>query len=83
MEKEIRIERFEDILTKRPEGMSYEDYRIKRKEQQMKLRGYNIVNTNPLTCKAMPKIHIMGRLEGVVIPSEEWTNSRDYRRVIV
>lgn len=70
----VNVGKFGEILNERPKGMSYEEYRAKRKEQCLKLRGYNITvmdGNKPI------KRHVMGRLEGVLIPSAQWTNSRD------
>ena len=67
----VNIEKFGEILNGRPKKMSYEEYRAKCKEQCLKLRGFN-----------KNGVHIMGRLEGVLIPSSQWTNSRDVVVVI-
>lgn len=75
----VNVGKFGEILNGRPDGMKYEEYRAKRKEQCLKLRGYNITvmeNNKPI------KKHVMGRLEGVLIPSSQWTNSRDVVVVI-
>lgn len=75
----VNVGKFGEILNGRPDGMKYEEYRAKRKEQCLKLRGYNITvmeNNKPI------KKHVIGRLEGVLIPSSRWTNSRDVVVVI-
>lgn len=71
----VEVSKFGEILNERPKGMSYETYRIKRKEQNLKLHGYNVKTE-------MGKVHVTGRLEGVCVPSEKWTNSKDVRLVI-
>lgn len=73
----INVEPFGEILNERPKGMDYETYRKKRREQCLKLRGFNIYN--PATAR---KQHVMGRLEGVLISSIQWTNSRNAKIVI-
>lgn len=75
----VNVGKFGEILNGRPDGMKYEEYRAKRKEQCLKLRGYNIMvmeNNKPIMK------HVIGRLEGVLIPSSQWTNSRDVVVVI-
>lgn len=72
---EVNVGKVGEILNERPEGMSYEDYRVKRKEQTMMLKGYN-------TFVGKERVHVMGRLEGVHIPSGSWTNSKDVKVVI-
>lgn len=71
----VNVGKFGDIITSRPQGMSYEDYRQKRKEQHLKLHGYNTIVGNE-------RVHVMGRLEGIFIPSEKWTNSKEVKVVI-
>lgn len=70
----VNIKEFGEILNERPKGMSYEEYRAKRKKQRLKLRGYNIT---VMDGDKFIKKYVMGRLEGVLIPSAQWTNSRD------
>lgn len=71
----VNVGKFGDIITSRPKGMSYETYRTKRKEMCLKLHGYN-------TMVGDKKVHVLGRLEGIAIPSENWTNSKDVRVII-
>ena len=35
----MKVKRFGEILTKRPEGMKYEVYRMERRSQQQMLKG--------------------------------------------
>lgn len=75
----VDVAPFGEIMNERPEGMSFDEYRKKRKEQCMKLRGYNITVMDG----GMPvKKHVTGRLEGILIPSAQWTNSRNVVVVI-
>lgn len=72
----INVAPFGEILNERPEGMDYETYRQKRKEQCQKLRGFNATIPN------VGIKHVMGRLEGILISSSQWTNSRNVQIVI-
>lgn len=67
---QVRVGKFGEILNARPKGMTFKDYKKARKEQTLRLKGYN-------TIVGKDKVHVMGRLEGILIPSEKWTNSRD------
>lgn len=75
--KTYEVKRVGELLTKRPEGMSYEEYRVKRHEQNRMLRGYTIE-------QGERKVSIPGRLEcAVCIPANEWKNSRVNKVVFV
>lgn len=73
----INVAPFGEILNERPKGMDYETYRQRRKEQCLKLRGFNVPVPN-----SSIKQHVMGRLEGILIPSHQYTNSRNIQIVI-
>lgn len=75
----ITIAKVKNLITARPKEMPFEVYRKLRKEQDMMLHGYNEVHL--VDGKTVRK-HIPGRLEGVLIPSTEWTNSRNVQIVI-
>lgn len=73
----INVAPFGEILNERPKQMDYETYRQRRKEQCLKLRGFNVSVPN-----SNIKKHVMGRLEGILIPSHQYTNSRNIQIVI-
>lgn len=75
----IRIPKVKNLLTARPEGMDFETYKRLRKEQKDMLHGWNqtvMEGGKPV------RYHYPGRLEGVRIPPEQYTNSRDIEIVI-
>ena len=75
----IRIPKVKNLLTARPEGMDFETYKRLRKEQQNMLHGFNqtvMEGGKPV------HYHYPGRLEGVRVPPEKYTNSRDIEIVI-
>ena len=62
----IEVPKVGDLITKRPEGMDFKEYKRKQREQDMYLHG----------CNASGK-HIMGRLEGIFIPAYKYKNRRN------
>lgn len=80
MAKTIRVPKFGEILTKRPENMGFAEYKQKLKEQNRRLKGYNL--TVGIQYGRRQLNHIAGRLEGVLIPAKEWTNSREVQVVV-
>ena len=62
----IEVPKVGDLITKRPEGIDFEEYKRKQREQDMYLHGYNAAGR-----------HIMGRLEGIFIPSYQYKNGRN------
>ena len=77
--KPIVIPKVGNLLTARPEGMDFETYKHLRKEQQRRLHGYNEITG---TGKNLQKRHIMGRLEGILIPASQWVNAQVNQVVI-
>lgn len=77
--KTITIAKVKNLITARPKEMPFEVYRKLRKEQQMMLHGYNVIEMQGST---PVRKHIPGRLEGVQIPASEWTRSRDFQIVL-
>lgn len=79
--KEITIGKVQNLITKRPEGMDYETYRMLRREQDRKLRGWNekVSTEGPFGHRF---IHHTGRLEGTLIPSRDWKNAQAVKIVI-
>ena len=77
----ISIPKVGTLITKRPDKMPYEKYRELLREQKKFLKGYNVVvGTNPA---GKPIIeHIMGRLEGTLIPSHQYKNGRNPQIII-
>lgn len=75
----IRIPKVKNLLTARPEGMDYETYKRLRAEQNKMLHGWN--ETVMDGGKQFVR-HYPGRLAGVCIPPEQYTNSRDFQIVI-
>lgn len=73
MKKNINIDSFGEILNERPKGMSFEDYKVKRKEQTLRMKGF-------WNNASGVRQYVMGRLDGILIPSH--TNSRDFNVVI-
>lgn len=70
---QIKIPRVKILLNERPKGMSYTEYRERLKAQKKFLHGYKDPETGA---------HMMGRLEGVLIPSSKYKNSAEPRVVI-
>ena len=68
----IEVPKVGDLITKRPEGMDFEEYKRKLREQDMYLHGYS--ETSIETGK---KIHVMGRLNGIFIPSHQYKNGKN------
>lgn len=68
----IEVPKVGDLITKRPEGMDFEEYKRKLREQDMYLHGYSETST-----ETGRKIHIMGRLDGKLIPSHQYKNGRN------
>ena len=71
----IEVPKVGDLITKRPEGMNFEEYKRKQREQDMYLHGYSetFIGADGRT----ERRHIMGRLEGVLIPSHQYKNGRN------
>ena len=59
----IEVPKVGDLITKRPEGMDFKEYKRKQREQDFYLHGGNVAGQ-----------HIMGRLEGIFIPSYQYKN---------
>ena len=62
----IEVPKVGDLITKRPEGMDFAEYKRKQREQDLYLHGGNVAGQ-----------HIMGRLEGIFIPSYQYKNGRN------
>lgn len=62
----IEVPKVGDLITKRSEGMDFEEYKRKRREQDLYLHGCNTAGR-----------HIMGRLDGILIPSHQYKNGRN------
>ena len=62
----IEVPKVGDLITKRPEGMDFTEYKRKQREQDFYLHGGNVAGQ-----------HIMGRLEGIFIPSYQYKNGRN------
>lgn len=62
----IEVPKVGDLITKRPEGMDFKEYKRKQREQDLYLRGGNVEGQ-----------HIMGRLDGILIPSHQYKNGRN------
>lgn len=75
----ITIAKVKNLITARPKEMPFEVYRKLRKEQQMMLHGYSVVEKQN---GVFVRRHIPGRLDGVCIPSKSWTNSRNVQIVL-
>lgn len=77
----IRIPKVKTLLNERPEGMSYEEYRQRLKEQKQFLHGYwkeEGIGANGQKIRSF----VMGRLSGTFVPSAMYKNSRDPKIVI-
>ena len=75
----ITIAKVKNLITARPKEMPFEVYRKLRKEQQMMLHGYSVVEKQN---GVFVRRHIPGRLDGVCIPPERYTNSRNVQIVL-
>lgn len=75
----ITIARVKNLITARPKEMPFEVYRKLRKEQQLMLHGYSVVEKQN---GVFVRRHILGRLDGVCIPPERYTNSRNIQIVL-
>lgn len=76
----ITIEKVKNLITARPKKMPFDVYRKLRKEQQLMLHGYSgvVEKQNGVFVRC----HIPGRLDGVCIPPERYTNSRNIQIVL-
>lgn len=75
----ITIAKVKNLITARPKEMPFDVYRKLRKEQQLMLHGYSVVEKQN---GVFVRRHIPGRLEGVCIPPERYTNSRNIQIVL-
>lgn len=75
----ITIAKVKNLITARPKEMPFDVYRKLRKEQQMMLHGYSVVEKQN---GVFVRRHIPGRLDGVCIPPERYTNSRNIQIVL-
>lgn len=62
----IEVPKVGDLITKRPEGMDFAEYKKKQREQDFYLHGGNVAGQ-----------HIMGRLDGILIPAHQYKNGRN------
>ena len=71
----IKVPKVGDLITKRPEGMNFEEYKRKQREQDMYLHGYSetFIGADGHTGHR----YIMGRLDGILIPSHQYKNGRN------
>ena len=71
----IEVPKVGDLITKRPEGMDFKEYKRKQREQDLYLQGYSetFIGADGHTGRR----HIMGRLEGIFIPSYQYKNGRN------
>ena len=65
----IEVPKVGDLITKRPKGMDFKEYKRKLREQDMYLHGYS--ETSIGTGRKM------GRLDGILIPSHQYKNGRN------
>jgi len=75
----ITIAKVKNLITARPKEMPFDVYRKLRKEQQLMLHGYSVVEKQN---GVFVRRHIPGRLDGVCIPPERYTNSRNIQIVL-
>ena len=68
----IEVPKVGDLITKRPEGMDFKEYKRKQREQDLYLHGYS-----ETSIETGGKIHIMGRLDGIFIPSHQYKNGKN------
>ena len=71
----IEVPKVGDLITKRPEGMDFAEYKKKQREQDLYLHGYSetYIGADGHTGRR----HIMGRLDGILIPSYQYKNGRN------
>lgn len=71
----IEVPKVGDLITKRPEGMDFKEYKKKQREQDLYLHGYSetFIGADGHTGRR----HIMGRLDGILIPSHQYKNGRN------
>ena len=62
----IEVPKVGDLITKRPEGMDFKEYKRKQREQDFYLHGGNVEGQ-----------YIMGRLDGILITSHQYKNGRN------
>lgn len=72
--KPIFLPRVKILLTKRPDDMTYEEFRARLRAQKRFLRGYW---EEPDTDTKGIRQYRMGRLDGIVIPPSLYKNSKD------
>ena len=75
----ITIAKVKNLITARQKEMPFDVYRKLRKEQQLMLHGYSVVEKQN---GVFVRRHIPGRLDGVCIPPERYTNSRNIQIVL-
>lgn len=75
----ITIAKVKNLITARPKEMPFDVYRKLRKEQQLMLHGYSVVEKQN---GVFVRRHTPGRLDGVCIPPERYTNSRNIQIVL-
>lgn len=83
----ITIAKVKNLITARPKEMPFDVYRKLRKEQQLMLHGYSVLMLHGYSVVekqngVFVRRHIPGRLEGVCIPPERYTNSRNIQIVL-
>ena len=71
----IEVPKVGDLITKRPEGMDFKEYKRKQREQDLYLHGYS--ETFIDADGHLGSRHIMGRLDGILIPSHQYKNGRN------
>lgn len=72
MEKQFIVPKFGEIINERPKNMSYEKYRKLRKEQSLRLKGFDT------HLEDGQRVHVRGRLQcACLIPSAEYVNSQN------
>ena len=71
----IEVPKVGDLITKRPEGMDFKEYKKKQREQDLYLHGYSetFIGADGHTGRR----HIMVRLDGILIPSHQYKNGRN------
>lgn len=71
----IEVPKVGDLITKRPEGMDFKEYKRKLREQDMYLHGYSetFIGADGHTRRR----YIMGRLDGILIPSHQYKNGKN------
>lgn len=71
----IKIGKVKQLLTARPEGMPFDEYKMLLKQQKAFLYGF-------WETKGKTKVFIHGRLQGVLIPPHQYVNSQNPKIVI-